>query len=277
MRRPAVILAIALLSHTNAYANDEPPLEEGDPAQVFASATVALGAGRPAEAIVKYESLSDRGVVDPVLSYDRGLAYADRVRAGAEQPGDLGRAAHGFEEARTLTNDAALEHDAARALAAVRAEIAKRRSRAGEPADLEHGVSLGRSITSLLPENTWAILAALFSAILTAALVARARTASPGRARVAATTTCILGAGLLAACAIELWLARDARLHLREGVVVATSRLLDDRHVALDGAAPVIEGARITILDEAPDLTRVRVGRVDGWLPASSVLPLARR
>ncbi|HEY8075651.1 MAG TPA: hypothetical protein VIF62_16110 [Labilithrix sp.] len=277
MKRAVLVfaLALAIASLGNARA-DEPPPDEADPAQVFGSATVALGAGRASEAIAKYESLSDRGVVDPVLSYDRGLAYAERVRASAEQPGDLGRAVHGFEEASTLTHDSALEADATRALAAVRAEIAKRRSRTGESSDLEHGVSLGRSITSLLPENTWAILAALFSAVLTAGLVFRAR-AEASRARVAGTTTCVLAAGLLAVCAIELWLARDARLHLREGVVVATSRLLDDRHVALDGAAPVIEGARVTITDDGPELTRVRTGRMEGWLPASSVLPLAKR
>jgi hypothetical protein len=71
--------------------------------------------------------------------------------------------------------------------------------------------------------------------------------------------------------------ARDARLHLREGVVVATSRLLDAQHVAIDGAAPVTEGARVTIVEDGPELARVVVGRVDGWLPSTSVLPLAKR
>ena len=44
-------------------------------------------------------------VVDAAASYDRGLAYAMRVRIGAEVPGDLGRAAQGFEEARELSRE----------------------------------------------------------------------------------------------------------------------------------------------------------------------------
>ncbi|MDF2694931.1 MAG: hypothetical protein K0S65_3314, partial [Labilithrix sp.] len=80
-----------------ARADEETPQEETDPAALFRGANEALAAGRPGEAIAKFEALADRGVVDAVVSFDRGLAYAARVRAGGEQPGDLGRAAHGFE------------------------------------------------------------------------------------------------------------------------------------------------------------------------------------
>src|SRR5262245_40019358 len=145
--RPALVsLAFgwALLLGAEIVHADDPaqdttePREETDPAALFRGANEALAGNRPSEAIAKLEALADRGVVDAVVSFDRGLAYAARVRAGAEQAGDLGRAAHGFEEARELTHDTALATDATNALAVVRSEIARRRSRSGESIEIEH-------------------------------------------------------------------------------------------------------------------------------------------
>lgn len=276
MKRRAV-LVLLLFSLTAAADEPDAAVERQDPASLFREATDALAGDRPADAIAKLESLGDHGVVDPVVSYDRGLAYALRVRAGAEQPGDLGRAAHGFEEARELSSDRALVDDATRALVAVRAEIARRRARAGDPVELQYGVSLGRSIVGLLPENTWAALAIALSLVLAAALVVRARVKAP-RAKVAATTTCGVSGALLAIAALLAWAARDARLHLREGVVVAeNARLLDARHLAKDGVAAIPEGARVRILDEDGGYSHVTVGAEDGYLASSAVLPLAKR
>ena len=250
--------------------------EDTDPTALFRSATAALAADRPAEAIAKLEALGDRGIIDPVVSYDRGLAYAGRVRAGAEQPGDLGRAAHGFEEARELSHDRALVADATTALAAVRAEVAKRRSRAGDPIEFEHGVSLGRSIVKLLPENVWALLAAVCSLALAVGIVLRAR-AEMKRLKVAGTTTCGIAGGLLFAIAMVLHSARDFRLHVRDAVVISPStRLLDDKHVALLSVAPLPEGERVQLLDESADFAHVIAGRAVGWLPSGAVLPMAK-
>lgn len=254
----------------------EAAAEDTDPKALFKAATEALAGDRPALAIAKLEALGDRGVIDPVVSYDRGLAYAGRVRAGAEQPGDLGRAAHGFEEARELSHDSALVLDATTALAAVRAEVAKRRSRAGDPIEIEHGVSLGRSIVKLLPENVWAILAAMSALALTVGIVLRAR-AEVRRLKVAGTTTCAIAGGLLCAFALVLHSARDIRLHVREAVVIAPStRLLDEKHVALLAVAPLPEGARLQLLDESSDFAHVALGSAVGWLPSAAVLPMAR-
>ena len=190
MRTARLILVLAVVTTTfvgaDAHAELEPTQapnasEDTEPTALFRAATDALAGDRPAEAIAKLEALGDRGIVDPVVSYDRGLAYAGRVRAGAEQPGDLGRAAHGFEEARELSRDRALVADATTGLAAVRAEVAKRRSRAGDPIEFEHGVSLGRSIVKLLPENVWAVLAAVCSLALAVGIVLRSRAESRGR------------------------------------------------------------------------------------------------
>ena len=249
---------------------------ENDPAALFRAATDALAGDRPAEAIAKLEALGDRGVIDPVVSFDRGLAYAGRIRAGAEQPGDLGRAAHGFEEARELSRDGALVADANAALAAVRAEVARRRSRAGDPIEVENGVSLGRSIVKLLPENAWATLAGLCALVLSIGIVLRAR-ATLKRLKVAGTTTSAVAAGLLALSALILHSARDDRHHVRDAVVIAPSaRLLDVQHLALSSVAAVPEGARVQLLDESGDFAHVVSGRAEGWLPSSTVLPMAK-
>lgn len=254
----------------------ESAAEDTDPATLFRAATDALTGDRPAEAIALLEALGDRGIVDPVVSYDRGLAYAGRVRAGTEQPGDLGRAAHGFEEARELSRDPALVADASSALAAVRAEVAKRRARAGDPIELDHGVSLGRSIVKLLPENVWAVLAAVCSFALAIGIVLRAR-AQRKRLMVAGTTTSAIAGGLLVVISFVLSAARDQRLHVKEAVVIAPStRLLDDKHVALLSVAALPEGARVQLIDEGADFAHVLAGRAVGWLPSSTVLPLAK-
>lgn len=268
-----VLLAIATLAIPRIADADE----DTDPAALFRSANEALAADRPSEAIAKLEALADRGVVDAVVSYNRGLAYAARVRAGSEQAGDLGRAAHGFEEARELTRDPALAADATSALTIVRSEIARRRSRAGDPVEIEHGFSLGRAITSLLPENAWAAIAALMAVILSVAIVLR-RTQKLTRAKVAATTAGAIAGSLLLITSILAWVARDARLHLREGVIIAPSaRLLDSRHLAMDGVAPVPEGIRARVLDESGGFSRIGFAGVEGFLPSNAVLPLAKR
>ena len=274
----AAVAALTLLpvhASADADAKDE-ATEDTDPKALFQGATDALAGDRPALAIAKLEALGDRGVIDPVVSYDRGLAYAGRVRAGAEQPGDLGRAAHGFEEARELSHDSALIADATTALASVRAEVAKRRSRAGDAIELESGVSLGRSIVKLLPENVWAILAAFCSLALTVGIVLRAR-AQAHRLKVAGTTTCAIAGGLLFTLALVVQSARDIRLHVREAVVIApATRLLDDKHVALLSVAALPEGARVQLLDEGSDFAHVVAGHATGWLPSGAVLPMAK-
>ncbi len=272
----ALVVGVLLASGGTASA-EEADAEQTDDAALFKGGTDALAGGKPGEAIAKLEALADRGVVDAVVSYDRGLAYAARVRAGAEQPGDLGRATHGFEEARDLTRDTKLKEDASRALAALRSEMARRRSHAGDPIEIEHGFSLGRSIVTLLPENAWATIAGAMALFLTIAIVVRRLVVLP-RARVAATTSAALAGLLLVLSSILVWAARDARLHLKEGVLIApNARLLDARHLALDGVAPLPEGVRAQIKDEGSGFSRIVVGGAEGYLPSSAVLPLARR
>jgi hypothetical protein len=242
----------------------------------FASGTQALAEGRPGDAIADFEALADRGVTDPAASFDRGLAYANRIRVGAEQPGDLGRAALGFAEARELTSDTALARDATRALTTIRAEVARRRVRAGEPALLDQGTPLGRTLIELLPENTWAVLAAVASVALGLGLFARGTTSSRRR-RIGATLVCAIAAPLLALGATLALAARSERLHLVEGIIVTpVARPADETGIAIPGATSIPEAARVTIAGDRPGWVHVRWGNLVAWIPSQTVRPIAR-
>jgi hypothetical protein len=243
---------------------------------LFASATKALREGRAGDAIGSYEALADEGVVDAAASYDRGLAYATRVRIGAEVPGDLGRAAHGFEEARDLSHDPRLTADAERALVVVRGEIARRRLRAGEPVEVDPGRSLGRTLAGLLPESIWSAMAAGLSILLGAGLFARVWGRRP-RLRIAGGVGASVAAPALALAVGMTLAARHDRWNLREAVVVAAgARPSDSRGLALAGATPLPEGARVEIVEPRGSSTRVRFGAVDAWVSSSTLRELAR-
>jgi hypothetical protein len=249
---------------------------DDDPAALFAQATQALKEGRAGDAIASFEALADRGLVDPVASYDRGLAYATRVRIGAEVPGDLGRAAHGFEEARDLSRDARLTDDATHALTVVRSEVARRRTRAGQPVEVDPGRSLSRTVASLLAEDTWAAMAVGSSALLALGLFARWLARAP-RLRVACGVAAGIAAPMLAVSIAMTLAARHDRLGLREAVVVTSSaRPTDERGIALAGATPLPEGARVEILEARGPWTRVRFGAIDASVAAGSLRDLAR-
>ena len=273
----ACIACLAIVSRARAAEPGASLPSDATDDQLFSAATSALREGRPADAIADLEALGDRGVVDATVSLDRGLAYAERVRAGGEQPGDLGRAAQGFEEARILSDgsDRTLGEDAVRGLALVRAEVARRRAHAGEPAALEQGASLGRTIVHLIPEDAWAVTSAALSVALAIGLFVR-RFSQGRRARIGGTLTASSAAPLLALTALAAVFARDDRFHLREGiVVVASARPSDERGVVRPGASPLPEAARVQIVESKGGWTRVRWGALDAWVPAPAIRPLA--
>jgi hypothetical protein len=250
---------------------------DADNGALFASATTALHEGRPGDAIAELEALADRGLLDPVASYDRGLAYADRVRVGAEVPGDLGRAAQAFEEARELSRDPKLVDDATKALTVVRGEIARRRLRAGQPVEMvDAGRSFGRAIASLLREDVWTALCAVASIALALGLLVR-WIAPPARARVAGGLAAAVATPVLAVAIAMTLAARHDRLTLREGVIVTpTARPIDERGVSIPGGTSLPEGARVEIIDQRSGATRVRFGGGDVWLAATGVREIAR-
>jgi hypothetical protein len=270
MRSFLLVLCGILLLSRAALADDET-------ARLFASATKALEERRATEAVAALEALADRGVVDPVASYDRGLAYAMRVRIGGELPGDLGRAVQGFEEARDLSRDPKLDDDASRALVVVRSEVAKRRARAGQPVEIDPGRSLGRTLCALLPEDTWADISVGASALVALGLFVRWLGRSR-RTRVAGGIGSAVAAPALAAAIAMSLAARHDRATLRESVVVGTgARPSDERGIALPGAIPLPEGARVEVLETRAGLSHVRFGSVDSWIGTDSLRELARQ
>ena len=243
---------------------------------LFASATKALHEGRAGDAIGAFETLADDGVVDAAASYDRGLAYATRVHIGAEVPGDLGRAAQGFEEARDLSRDPALTQDATGALGVVRGEIARRRLRAGEPVEVDPGRSLARTLAGLLPEGSWSAMAVGLSIALAAGLFARVWGRRP-RIRIAGGVVASVAAPALALAVGMTLAARHDRWGLREAVVVAPgARPTDLRGLVVPGATPLPEGARVEIVESRGASTRVRFGAIDAWVSSGSLRELAR-
>lgn len=243
---------------------------------LFRDATKALADGRPVDAVATFEALADRGVRDAAVSYDRGLAYAARVRIGAEVPGDLGRAAQGFEEARALAVDPALADEATRALAIVRAEVARRRGRSGEPVELDQTPSLGRTVAHLVAEDAWAGGAGVASIALGVALFVR-WLASSRRVRVGATIAVAAAVPLLVIFSLLAAAMRDERLHRREAVVVsAGARPTDERGITVPGATPLPEAALVEIVEERAGLVRVRWGTIEAWVQSSGVRTIAR-
>jgi hypothetical protein len=275
--RFVVASAVALAAFLAALAFPA-RADTDDNASLFASATAALHEGRAGDAIAQFEALADRGLVDAVASYDRGLAYADRVRIGAEIPGDLGRSAQGFEEARELSHDSALIDDATKALTVVRGEVARRRLRAGQSVEMvDAGRTFGRAIASLLREEVWIALSIAASLILALGLFAR-WIAPQHRARVAGGVSAAVAAPVLALAIAMTLAARHDRLTLREAVVVtASARPIDERGVSIPGGNALPEGARVEIVDQRNGATRVRFGSSDAWLASSAIRELARR
>ncbi len=269
MRKRAAAVALLLLGFAanaawaGAALAASPPVDEN--AAIFAQGLTALKEERPGDAIADFEALGDRG-----------LAYAQRVRGRSPLPGDLGRAALGFEEARSLTRDPALARDATKALGAIRQEVARRRALAGEPVDVDPGVPLGRAIVSLAAEDSWGGMAVAAAAILTASLFLRwlSRTR---RVRIGAAIALGIAAPTMAAGVLLTLSARDERLHLHEGVIVTESaRLSDEHHLTLAGASPLPEGARVTIEDAASGWARVKFGSQGGWVPSPAVRPITK-
>ena len=264
--------AVLLVALTGASSRAD------EPDTLFANATQALAGGRPADAIADLEALADRGVLDAAMSFDRGLAYAQRVRIGGEQPGDLGRAAHGFEEARTLTRDPKMIEDASAALATIRAEVARRRARAGSSVELEQNDSLGDSVVHLVSENTWALLSAAMSLLLGVGLfVIWLARPQARRIRIGGSIAVAVAAPLLLASILLTLSARDSRLHRREGVLVsASARPSDARGVALPSSGLLPEAARVQIMSSNSAWTQIRWGTLVAWVPSPMVRPLAR-
>jgi hypothetical protein len=242
------------------------PLAPADRAELDA-ALRALQGGRPDDAVTRLEALADRGVEGAGIAYDRGLAYAARARSREALPGDLGRAAHAFEDALRRTP---WDADARTALDEVRKAIAGRDARAGGRSMLVDAAPAWRGLVVAAPGNVWAGLAMLGSLVTACALGVRPRLVRG--ARLAASTLAVVGLllGLLGS-ALALG-ARWLRTHVHEAVVVAPHAVGQS-----DGEAPSFdlpEGARVDVLEEGTTSVLVRSARGTGWVARESLRPL---
>jgi hypothetical protein len=228
------------------------------------------------EAVDALELLSDSGVVHPDVSYMRAFVYVERARSRARRPGDLGRAAAALSESELLRPD----DDVERALVTLRSEISRLRAREGNAPVLQRP-SLGRAVTGLLSENTWADAAALGSAVLTAGLVLYLAVKRRS-AEIAGATSIVVGLVLGLIGASFALAARHYRMTSRPAVVVVPeARLLDEsgRPLAVRSPNPsgVQEGALVYVHEQREGRARVEWGALDGWVDAAQLRVLATR
>lgn len=267
-RRPivAALLACGALLAGSASAQPAPPADR----ELFEQGAKALAVGEFGAAIDAFEALADRGFSHPDASYDRGLAYVQRVRAHADRPGDLGRAAAGFEEALLLAPDDA---DAQLALDLVRAEVARRRARRDKEV-VDARPTIDRVIVALAPEEVWGLCAVGASLLLGLGLVLRRR---PGRVHVAGAVLAPTALVLLAAFSPLAYGARKLRLETRSGVVVVPDVGLSPEPGAPPAREPSLQEASLVEVGERrAGFVHVRWGSTEGWLPAAAVRVLAR-
>lgn len=275
MRRFTLLL-ITLLALLSASEARSAPSEA---AHDFAAANAALKRGAVTEAIDTLELLADRGFVHPDASFNRAVAYVERARSRSAAPGDLGRAAAALCEVLELRPD---DHEADLALGRVRAEISRRHAQGGT-APVMSRASLGRAATSLLDENTWAVIALSGSLLLSLGLALR-RFARSTSARLGGAVSIGVGALLLVGGATMTAGARHFRRSSSPAVIVVDeARLLDESGKPLPqrrGAADSVtvpEGASVYVLERRPSLYRVEWGSSEGWLNPGQVRILATR
>jgi hypothetical protein len=276
MRRFILVLLTLLL----ALAASGAGAASSDSAHDFAAANQALKRGAFTEAIDTLELLADRGFVHPDASFNRAVAYVERARSSSANPGDLGRAAAALSEVLLLRPD---DEEADTGLARIRAEISRRHAREGT-APVMARASLGRAVSSLLDENTWAKMALLGSLLLTLGLGLR-RFVKRTSAQLAGAVGIGLGALLLLSGAGLTAGARHFRLSSSPAVIVADeARLLDEggkplpqRSGSSADSVTIPEGASVYVLERRPTLFRVEWGSGEGWLTPGQVRILATR
>jgi hypothetical protein len=295
LTRAVLCVALACVVHAGAAWADEAAPSNDD--ALIEKSKAALAAGEYGSAIDALEALADRGVLHPGLSYNRGIAYLQRIRSNAERPGDLGRAAAAFEETMRLAPD---DREAETALDLVRAEVTRRRARKGG-SGIEARPTIDRVIAGVVSDRAWTMASVFASFLLAIGIVLRrfqrsARPASPDSPKDPPTggeraSTPVVGLGsapahplhvtgtvLVAVSLVALvalvpiaWHARTLRLTTRPGVVVATeAHLTDDTGRTLGGDA-IPEAAAVEVGERRGAIVHVRWGAAEGWLPAASV------
>lgn len=249
----AAALALAPTAAADGESNDA----------LFSEAVASLNQGTYDDAIDHLELLADRGFSHPDASYDRAIAYVRRASSHSARAGDLGRAAAALSEALVFRPEDA---DARLALERVRQEIVRRRARTGA-SQVDLRPSLGWAVVGLLDEETWAVIAALGSAVASLGLALRWFSRSPA-ARLSGVVAASLGALALVVTGSFAALSRYERMTFRPAVVVVEeARLFDENGAPISGPGSVVpEGAAVRVMDQRGTLAHVEWGTLDGWL-----------
>ncbi len=253
-------VALVMLSSCPAWALDSVDT-------VLQRGAAACARGAIQECIDTYESFADEGGVSADVSFNRGLAYLARYRSSHAEPGDLGRAAAGFDECLWLRDGR--DREAREALTLVRAEVARRLARAGSRDDVSASPGVGVALASLLDERVWGGLSLLSSVLIAAALLAR-RHEHP-RWRLTGYMGLALGGVALSICGLFTAIDRYERLHVGAGVILQeNSRILDDQGHAQTGAS-LPEASEVEVLGRHGTLVRIRFGSREGYLSSSAL------
>jgi len=252
----AVIVVAGLLYCSSVFAGQPKTNEE-----LFDEGVAALEQTDHERAVAVFESLADRGYRHPDVSYNRAMAYLARVRAKQGRPGDLGRAAAGFEEVLLLRpSDESAQH----ALEVVRAEVARLTPKSNR-SDVVVNPSLDRIIVGLLSESVWAWGAIVGSGLLSVGLVLRRRRIAA--MHLAGVIAISVGAVVMVVFGVSAGWSRYLRETTVPAVVVGTDvRFVDDRGVVITRELPIPEAARVEVLERRGGLSRVRYGQREGWV-----------
>jgi hypothetical protein len=256
----AAVGLIAVFAFSTAHAGES---EDG-----FARASDALSKSDAKKAINELEILADRGFLHPDVSYQRGIAYAMRARTSAALPGDLGRAAAGFEEATRLDPSDA---DAGRALDLVRAEVARKRSRQ-DKSDTIVRPTLDRVVAEQFSPNAWSIAAIVASVLMSIGLLLRSRPS--GFMHVAGTLIAPISLIALLGLAPLAYFSRELSETTRPGVIVVVEAALQDENGANTDSPAIPEATLVELSERRGDNVLVRWGSYEGWLPHEAVRPL---
>lgn len=228
---------------------------------IFRAGNAAFARGEFAAAVKNYQQVIDAGVRDPDVYMNLGLAHA--------RAGELGRAVLAFEQTLRLAPGDA---DANSALALARASIGKRRAERHGEALVETRPPLAEALVRPFSENTLALLALLFDAVLFGCLLARRRAQTdPTRTGLALAATL---SGLACVIALSGLLIKRGALHegrpaivLREG---AELREAPDPRALARARAHEGGSARVIAVDQGFVQVRTAAGAV-GWMANADI------
>jgi hypothetical protein len=282
----AGLMGLALRVHAQPDAAGSAASPAPGPASVVPPAElervrVLLEQGAFSEAIAELELWSDRGVLHPDLSFDRGVAYLGRAESPARRRADLGQAVAAFEEARHLDPE---DEEAALIIERIRENISSERAKR----DADGVVArprLSRALLGLVGEDVFAGLGALGSLLssLGAGLWIWARSQrtrlAGGIAAAFGLVLGVLGAGmaytglrLRTGAAPAVVVVEDARLLGADGQPLKVARGASTLGEASDR---VPEGTLVHIRAERGLTLQVEWGDYDAWLNARDVRRLA--